>query len=161
MFLCDAGKDIASTKPGMSDLKISKNFGIAIKNYYEKERRIYPSIFEEIIKIERDAKDLAESFRLLYVALTRAKNKLFISGEFDKNKVVKITNESNLLKIKPTTFLNFIIFALDDEILEKLNSQGKYSNESLHIAYINKDNFEDKHTQDKVFLKKKRRKKEL
>lgn len=155
VFLCDAGKDIASTKPGMSDLKISKNFGIAIKNYYEKERRIYPSIFEEIIKIERDAKDLAESFRLLYVALTRAKNKLFISGEFDKNKVVKITNESNLLKIKPTTFLNFIIGALDDEILEKLNSQGKYSNESLHIAYINKDNFENKHTQDKIFFEEK------
>ena len=109
IFLCDTGRDLNKLKPETSDLKISKNLGMAIKNYDENERKIYHSIFETIIKNESNKKDLAENLRLLYVALTRAKNKLFISGEVDENfEIMPIKNDLDLLNLKPQTFLNLI-----------------------------------------------------
>jgi ATP-dependent helicase/nuclease subunit A len=143
VFLCDTGKDLNQTKPDMADLKISKNLGIAIKNYDEKERRIYPSIFEKAIKIENEKKDLAENLRLLYVALTRAKNKLFISGEFDNSKKIeKLCTDFDLLNLKPQSFLNYIIGTFDEEIINKIANKNEAISDDLAINLISQVNFE-------------------
>ncbi|MDD4110355.1 MAG: UvrD-helicase domain-containing protein, partial [Clostridia bacterium] len=136
VFLCDTGRDLNKIKPEVSDLKISKKLGIAIKNYDENERKIYPSIFEMAIKNESNKKDLAENLRLLYVALTRAKNKLFISGEIHEDfKISCIKNDLDLLNTKPQTFLNLILGSLDKEDINKLNNKVNVNKEYL-INYI-------------------------
>ena len=144
VFLCDTGRDLNKLKPETSDLKISKKLGMAIKNYDENERKIYPSIFEMAIKNESTKKDLAENLRLLYVALTRAKNKIFISGEIDKNfKIVPITNDLDLLNLKPTNFLNFILSSLEIKDVERLNLKENILNKEYLINYIDEIEFKE------------------
>lgn len=67
-----------------------------------------------ISKEERKSIELAEEKRILYVALTRAKDYLVISAELKKNQDGKIT--------KPSGFLNMILQSLDlniNDISEK------------------------------------------
>lgn len=110
VILGECGKDLTRAKPETDDLKIDKNLGIALNNYSRAERRVYDSIFKRIIEINSKKKEIAENLRLLYVALTRAQNKLIITGEVPKA-IDEITKESNLLLVKPS-YLNYILGAI-------------------------------------------------
>lgn len=110
VILGECGKDLSRGKPETDDLKIDKNLGIAINYYCKDQRKIYDSIFKRIIEINAKKKEIAENLRLLYVALTRAKNKLIITGAAPKE-IDNLTKGSNLLFAKQS-YLNFILGAL-------------------------------------------------
>lgn len=73
---------LAGTVTGSSDkdtVKYDHGLGIGIK-YVDTENRIeYPSLPMQLIKYYKDKDSRAEEMRLLYVAMTRAKEKLIIS----------------------------------------------------------------------------------
>ncbi len=73
---------LAGTVTGASDkdaVKYDHDLGIGI-NYVDTENRIeYPSLPMQLIKYYKDKDSRAEEMRLLYVAMTRAKEKLIIS----------------------------------------------------------------------------------
>lgn len=125
VILSETGKDLTKTKPETNDLKIDKNLGLAIDNYNKSERKIYDSIFKQILQSRAKKKEIAENLRLLYVALTRAKNKLIITGEISKG-IEPISKETNLEFVKPT-YLNYILGALD-----------KSENDNVEICEISK-----------------------
>lgn len=89
MFLCGTGKQF-----NMQDLNeqilLDQDMGFGPK-YINYERKIeYNTIAKEAIKIKSKTEVLSEEMRLLYVALTRAKEKLIITGvEKDLQKSLK------------------------------------------------------------------------
>lgn len=63
-----------------SPLLIDKNAGIGLKGYYADLRVSYPSMPWMYCKSVKQAAMKAEEERILYVALTRARDKLFMTG---------------------------------------------------------------------------------
>ena len=79
VFLCGTGKQF-----NMQDLNknilLHQDIGIGPK-YINTERSIeYNTLAKEAIKIQSKVEALSEEMRVLYVALTRAKEKLIITG---------------------------------------------------------------------------------
>ena len=87
MFLSGTGKQF-----NMQDLNeqilLDQDMGFGPK-YINFERKIeYNTIAKEAIKIKSKTELLSEEMRLLYVALTRAKEKIYVTGvkkDFQKN----------------------------------------------------------------------------
>ncbi len=63
-----------------ADEVISKDYGIGVNYYNQINRFKQNSLAKEAIKLTETRKMIEEQQRLLYVALTRAKNKLFVVG---------------------------------------------------------------------------------
>ena len=118
VFLCATNK-----KFNMQDLNqkilLHEKLGIG-PNYIGSELPIeYPTLAKEALKIQAKMETIAEEMRILYVALTRAKEKLFITGIDkdlqkswkDKQALLDMyttdTIPSNLIK-KYTSYLDWI-----------------------------------------------------
>ena len=85
-----------------NDLKkeylFDKDFGFAVQ-YMNPEKRIrYPSIFHMALKRKKRLEMLAEEMRVLYVALTRAKEKLYLIGSFKEQPEKLLKNWQKHLK---------------------------------------------------------------
>ena len=61
-------------------VRMSEKMGIGIDIINEELKYKYPSIYKEIINLEKTKEEKEEEFRILYVAMTRAKEKLIITG---------------------------------------------------------------------------------
>lgn len=77
VFLIDALKNKNFRS---SNFTLDKDFGMAIKTYIEDEGIAEENLVYKLINSRRRYKESEEKMRLLYVGLTRAKNRLFISG---------------------------------------------------------------------------------
>lgn len=79
VFLCDTGKPF--NKQDLSkDILIHQDLGIA-PHYLDVQQYVqYPSLPRLALKEQIKAEMISEELRILYVALTRAKEKLFITG---------------------------------------------------------------------------------
>ena len=97
VFLCGTGK-----KFNLQDLNNSillhQDIGIGPK-YIDKDRKIeYNTIAQEAIKIQSKKETISEEMRVLYVALTRAKEKLIITG-LSKDLKKSLNEKEQLLEI--------------------------------------------------------------
>ncbi len=80
-------------------------------NYYDQTNRIKSySLTKYAIKLANAEKGRKEEMRLLYVALTRAKNKLFITGKYSSNMFEK--------GIKKTSYMNTILSCYEGRLVE-------------------------------------------
>ena len=71
-------------------LIIHSDYGIGMK-YVDLEKRVkYPSLYESFIKLKMNEELVAEELRLLYVAMTRAKDKLIMAGTVKKKIASKL-----------------------------------------------------------------------
>lgn len=81
VFLLDMSKRF-----NMRDIKgayiFSENYGIGTDYFDIETRRRYPSIIQSALALEKKQKLLAEEMRKLYVALTRAEQKLYLVGTY-------------------------------------------------------------------------------
>lgn len=101
VFLCGTGKQF-----NMQDLNeqilLDQDMGFGPK-YINYERKIeYNTIAKEAIKIKSKTEILSEEMRLLYVALTRAKEKLIITG-VEKDLQKSLSNKQKDLEIYAET----------------------------------------------------------
>ena len=133
VILADCGRDLFSNKRDGADLKIDKNFGMALKNYNNLERKVYDSIFEQIIVNSQKRREIAENLRLLYVALTRAKNKLIITGKILEQEnlfdgVSEIDCETDLISVKQS-YLNLILGAIKGKEIDSLKLEVENGSE--------------------------------
>lgn len=117
VFLVDTGhgfnKD--STK---GDFLLHSNLGIGLWKYDSKYRTKVPTLSVSAIKIAIKNKEFAENLRLLYVAMTRAKNHLFITGACDTSKL-KANTSAFAVKSKGN-FLQLILSVLDAQTIDAL-----------------------------------------
>ncbi len=129
VLMCGLNKKFNKTDASKSILK-HKLYGIAPK-YINHEERIYRETFprtaiKSIIKIE----NLSEEMRVLYVAMTRAVDRLIMIGTVDKfeNKIKKWQKGPSLYNIyNEDSFLDWICTSLFkdsdyDEILRTVNN---------------------------------------
>lgn len=103
VFVAGLGKQF-NLKDFSGDICISSDHGIGIK-YVDVERRIkYPSFYHSVIKMRGTEGLIGEEMRLLYVAMTRAKDKLIMTGYADN--VNQATDYAALYKSR--SFMDFV-----------------------------------------------------
>lgn len=125
--------------PSGNEIKINKTFGVGVKAYNSDEREVSNGIFYECCKIKNKEIEQSEKIRLLYVAMTRAKNKLVLVGRNNAN----YHKFSSSYEINHASdFLNLIIGSLDENAIEKINNQAPFStklfkNEKLQLNVLN------------------------
>ncbi|MDD4798255.1 MAG: UvrD-helicase domain-containing protein, partial [Clostridia bacterium] len=66
-----------------ADLLYHKDLGLAARIVRRGQKIKYPSLALEALKIKLAGEDLAEELRILYVALTRARDRLFLTASID------------------------------------------------------------------------------
>ena len=96
VFLCGTGKNF-NTMDLKQNVLLHQDMGFGPK-FIDYERKIkYDTLAKEAIKIKSQNEMLSEEMRLLYVALTRAKEKLIITG-CDKDMQKSILQKGNVSK---------------------------------------------------------------
>ncbi|WXR61882.1 helicase-exonuclease AddAB subunit AddA [Peptostreptococcaceae bacterium AGR-M142] len=106
------------------DILMHKDFGIGVKYVNLQSRSYRDTLFKKIIKNKIKMENLAEEMRILYVAMTRAKDKMLLIG-LNRNlteSIKKWQNGVNDYYLKNSkTFLDFLMFPLlKDEDIESL-----------------------------------------
>ena len=131
VFLSNSSKKM-NTEDLKGDILLHKDLGFGPK-YIDIDRKIeYPTYAREAMKLQLRDESISEEMRILYVALTRAKEKLMITA-IRKNEQKELENKkkeleiyfnakkisSNLLK-KKTSYLDWIEYViLNNEIQGK------------------------------------------
>lgn len=110
--------------PGGSEIKINKDFGIGVKAYNDEERSVNKGIFYEACRLKNKEEEQSEKIRLLYVATTRAKNKLILSGKNQKN-YFAFSNDYEIMNCN--NYLSMILNSLNSDIIEKINNEKEFS----------------------------------
>lgn len=90
VFLARCSDSFSRKGAGESDILVDNELGIA-SDYIDAEIGLkYPSLKRAVIKLKSKEEDLGELQRLLYVALTRAKEKLIITGTKSSRKAESV-----------------------------------------------------------------------
>ena len=87
VILIGAGRDLTSSNK--DTLQISRKFGVSVDYYDRQLRTKSKSVNSFAINLENNYSSIEEKARLLYVALTRAMNKLIVIGVKPENKCIK------------------------------------------------------------------------
>lgn len=94
------------------------HFGLAL-NYVDDDMVEYASPQFQFIQDSKHKQEFAEELRLLYVAMTRAKNTLILSGLVDFEKVEKLYDEYDILG--KNNYLDLVLGCLDEKILSSIH----------------------------------------
>ncbi len=166
VFLCQMGKK-ANLQDLNSDILLDKEIGFG-PQYIDYERKIqYPTAAKQAIKIKGRMVSISEEMRILYVALTRAKEKLILVGTC-QNKVKDDENKNEILnaydgfgkKLNPILVKNYVTYLdwvnlvyltgrLTDELVvqvhgkEELQSQEQTEQEVRDFDFDRKINREE------------------
>ncbi len=133
VFLINAGSNF-SNKSAVSKLVTNQDFGFAIKEFDEFNQVEQASVIKNIFNLNNRQKETAEEMRLLYVALTRAKNKLYIVGTMNVDKIKSLSGSFEIMKVR--NYLGWITGLLSENQINELEQ-----NQTLNVKYEN-SNFE-------------------
>lgn len=114
----------------MDDLRekilLNGNYGIGAKHYDNAHNASYTTIIREVVSDEIAKAIIFEEIRVLYVALTRAKDYLYLVSSISSEEALEKTlSENNVLSeyvslenilTQKKSFLNLLLFALKDYI---------------------------------------------
>ncbi len=141
VFLVGCGGEFNRSDTRESIL-LHKKYGIAMPTFAPVTRKYRTNFFYNGIKRKMILDSVAQELRLLYVAMTRARNMLFISGtsrctsdkDFDKKKE---TSQAN-------SFLDFLLIALNkDDELEKYMAYSTTVSQEQHGEFIEREETKD------------------
>ena len=138
VFLCGTGK-MFNVQDLNQSILLHQDMGFGPK-YINYERKIeYNTLAKEAIRVKTLNEILSEEMRLLYVALTRAKEKLIITGS-DKNLKKSIAQKENsnldIVDIrKAKSYLDWLE-------LVYLNNKDKIDN-ILEVKFVNKNDIKE------------------
>lgn len=151
VIIFGAGDNIFSKT--RSNLIYNANFGVGIYNFNEENKTKNPNLVYSIIKLLNKQEELNEEIRLLYVALTRAKNFLVVCGSEKQenlcceNNPLKFLNFSSYLSLicssKFEDFVDFEFLEDEDKIFEK-ESLNEVAKEEINLDYKIFDEIFDK-----------------
>ena len=159
VFLCNSAKKI-NLQDLNGDILLHDDLGIG-PEYINYERKIeYSTAAKNAIKIKLKEENISEEMRILYVALTRAREKLFVIGARSKEEK-EIDKKKELLevysnkKINPILLKKYITY-LDWFELVKLNYELNFDKEvndfSLKIHNCNELKNEEEVLEDSKIL---------
>ena len=112
VILAGMGKDLTrkDVRNGLSSFKISKEYGLALSTFKYSEGEKNKNILLTAIEEEKSRKEFVDEIMLLYVAMTRAKNHLYIVGEDNIEKLSPILTDEDIFENK--SFIKLIISSL-------------------------------------------------
>ncbi len=151
VFVCETGK-VFNTTDLKNDLMINDDLGIAFNLKDPKFKVKYEAIPIRIFKEYEKSKMLSEELRILYVALTRAKEKIIITGYSNnlENLVTKVASKIGDNKHISNLYLNNVNCYLDIIIACLLRYKGA---SSLHdLSSVNVKTFASE-AKIKTFIK--------
>ncbi len=123
VILCNMGKSF-NLSARRADMVISEKLGIGL-NYKDTNLRVeYSTIQKRANVLHKVSEELNEQIRLLYVALTRAKNYLTIVGSYDLSKLEFNVNRS--VKFS-TNFLDLIFKGINKSDIGAFNLKPSFS----------------------------------
>lgn len=131
VFLADSAHNY-SNKSLQAKIVKTSDFGIAMSCYNTIEKVQRESFVKNIIKYKVLQDEKQEEIRLLYVALTRAKNYLFIVGTASLDKLETVVDTYQINSVK--NYLELIVGSLGEDIVRKINSKTpniSFSSENL------------------------------
>lgn len=144
VFLCSTSKKI-NMQDLNSNLLLHQKLGIG-PQYINYDKRVeYSTSAKDAIKIITKEESISEEMRILYVALTRAKEKLIITGtskdhlkEIEKKKeILKVYNSQNgklnpIILKKYISYLDWIeLVLLNSEEMKSLITVNEYSKKDI------------------------------
>ena len=143
VFLCGSNKQFNMQDLNMPIL-LHQNIGIGV-NYIDSERKLqYSTLSKEAIKIKTKEELLSEEMRVLYVALTRAKERLIITGVSkdiekdlkEKEKILELYNDKKINKNVLKKYKSYLAW------IELVALKNK-DEENMQINIINKSDILD------------------
>ena len=133
-------------------VRMSEKMGIGIDIINEELKYKYPSIYKETINLEKTKEEKEEEFRILYVAMTRAKEKLIMTAKIKSvkdflekiNKETYINIYNNKLSVKyimrVDSYIEMVMIALiEAAILQERGNALKISKQDGDIEIYFKD----------------------
>lgn len=165
VFLCGTGKSF-NMRDLNEDILLHQDMGIGPK-LIDFERRIeYDTLAKEAIKLKIKLETLSEEQRILYVALTRAKEKLIITGiskdlEKDfkqKRELLQIYNENmNIIDYKLVkkykTYLDWLelVYLKNENKITDIATLYTYTKTDLEKELNNKEQEQLNNIKEKIF----------
>ena len=132
-----------SKKFNMMDIRASVltdgKYGIATDIINPERRLKSKSLFKQTVARKKQEEIIAEELRLLYVAMTRAKEKLILTGVVKDEDTIK---DSLITIDKANSYLDMYICASADGIVEEIN-----------LSYINTSDLVDELIEENVHAK--------
>ncbi len=122
VFLVDMGHGF-NTEEQNGDFLLNSNLGVGLFKYDPVNRIKVPTLSLGAVKVAMTNKAYAENVRLLYVAMTRAKNNLFITGSVDLKKVQACLAPFALKNKK--NFLELLLSCCDENSIADLQAGGR------------------------------------
>ena len=133
-------------------IRTSEKMGIGIDIINEELKYKYPSIYKEIINLEKTKEEKEEEFRILYVAMTRAKEKLIMTAKLksvkeflekmNKDTYINIYNNklSSKYILSVDSYIEMIIISLiEAAMLQERGKELKISKQDGNIEIYFKD----------------------
>ena len=129
VFLADTNTQYVKTtdKPEVNR-HMKFGMGLDTVNSYEEYTTLHPSIIKQLIEYQDGKETISEELRCLYVALTRAKEKLIVVGTLKKktklekklSSIVAARDEKNIIKpnfvLESKSNVDLILLALKDDL---------------------------------------------
>ena len=133
-------------------IRTSEKMGIGIDIINEELKYKYPSIYKEIINLEKTKEEKEEEFRILYVAMTRAKEKLIMTAKLksvkeflekmNKDTYINIYNNklSSKYILSVDSYIEMIIISLiEAAMLQERGKELKISKQDGNVEIYFKD----------------------
>jgi len=121
-----------------ANVVVDKDTGIGIKYYSHEKKERGKCMLRTYIEDSIDAKNIEEEMRLLYVAMTRAKEKLYIQGVStpDTKDYTELKDAKCFLDWVMATIANSIDFAPEYKGSASIKLTGKWSVETVDYANL-------------------------
>lgn len=103
------------------EIVLNEEIGLGLKYYDQESRQKCNSVFFSVVKTYNKIDDISERLRLLYVALTRPKNRLILVGQTNKLEYEKFENDWQIME--SNNYLSQIINSLPKADISKINAK--------------------------------------
>ncbi len=137
VFVCNLNKKFNFIDTNKKIL-LHQDLGIGFEIIDLEKRVHYPSIYKKIIKNKIINETISEEMRILYVALTRAKEKLFLTG-VSKNSEYEKYDLKNIEKL--TSYMKLVLGCLN---------KGDYDKEKVLLNIINSSDIKIRKIEEKT-----------
>ena len=147
VFIINADGKFAS-KSSLSKLITNQDYGVALNNYDDKDNVENNSIIKNIFKVCNNFQEKQEEMRLLYVALTRAKNHLIIVGKYPKANIQKLTENFEINQA--SSYLQWILGCLPSIDINSINNGNNHIKIKVENNFVPLDIIENNSQQINV-----------
>lgn len=121
VFMVDCGHNY-NNEDKRGDFLLNSDLGVGMYTYDSVLRTKKKTILHSAVRVATKNKDLAERERLLYVAMTRAKNHLYITGAINLDKFESHTTAYALKSVQND--MSLILSSVNSEDLDTLKNVG-------------------------------------